>query len=46
MAKNTANLAGSKLCFDGVVVFEVPEPKGAINFVVDISFAIEDTVET
>jgi hypothetical protein len=46
MTKTTANLAGSKLYFNGVIVFEVPEPKGAINFVMDISSAIEDTVKT
>jgi hypothetical protein len=46
MAKTTANLTGSKLCSDGVIVFEVPELKGAISFVMDISSAIEDTVKT
>jgi uncharacterized protein with GYD domain len=33
-------------CYDGVVLFEAPEAKTAMNFVMETGFATDYTVET
>jgi uncharacterized protein with GYD domain len=32
--------------YDGVLVFEAPDPKTAMNFVMEIGFATDYTIET